>query len=120
MGFPYWIGVAGSVLFIIVCSAVRVWNELDPVTNNTIALTGAVMVCFGAFTVARPVIRVGGYRSWYEKSRKQSYGSIVTSEEDDAEDQQLLLDSKAVNFTGPALAISGTLINGASGLMSFS
>ncbi len=117
--FSPWIGVVGSVVFIIVCSAVRLWYGLYPVTNNTIALTGAVMICFGAFTVARPVIRAGGYRSWHEKGQVIDCGHIPPTDEEIAEDRQLLLDSKAVNLTGPALAIAGTLINGASGLLPF-
>lgn len=115
--FHPWIGLAGSLAFIILFSAARVWYGYKPVTNNTIAFTGAVMICFGAFTVARPIIRVGGYRAWHEKSQIIDCGHIPPTDEGIAENRQLLLDSHAVNLAGPALVISGTLINGVSGLL---
>ncbi|MHB0953242.1 MAG: hypothetical protein ACYC10_15110 [Allorhizobium sp.] len=118
--FSPWIGVFATLLFIIGFSVARIWHGVDPVTNNTIALTGAVMICLGAFTVARPVIRVGGYRAWHEKSQVIDCGHITPTDEEIAESEQLLLDSKAVNLTGPALVIAGTLINGVSGLLPFS
>ena len=79
------------------------------------ALFGAVMACLGVFTIARPVIRAGGYKAWLQKSSEIIAAPYVLDQAALKEAKEAEKDSLAVNIIGPALAIVGTIMNGASG-----
>jgi hypothetical protein len=115
--FAPWMGLGAWLVYAIIFSVVRVIFGIQPVTSGTVAFHGAVMICVGAVTVARPVIRVGGYRKWLEKTRNVDEGHLIPTTEELAESEQEVLDARAVNLVGPALAIAGTLLNGVSGLL---
>ncbi|GEM_PF-1900767 len=117
--FSPFLGWVLSFAFTVVLGGLRIVLNYgaEAINSDVMALVGAVMVCFGAVTVARPVIRVGGYKAWVEKNSVIGGGNFVPTDAEIEERRQVVLDSKAVNFTGPALAIAGTLINGVSGLL---
>lgn len=73
-------------------------------------LGGALTACIGAFALARPIIRAGGYKAWHEQSR------IAYAEP--RETKEGLLDAHTVNVLAPAFGIVGTIINGTSGFFS--
>lgn len=83
--------------------------------SAALAAYGAFMACCGVVTIGRPMIRVGGYRAWHEQSRIIDGGHIVPTPEEIEEDRQGRLDAMAVQVTGPALVIVGTMLNGISG-----
>lgn len=80
-----------------------------------IAAYGAFLACCGVVTIGRPMIRAGGYRAWYEKSNVIDGGTFEPTAEEIAENAELLKDAHAVQITGPALALFGTILNGLSG-----
>ncbi|ABC90789.1 hypothetical protein RHE_CH02004 [Rhizobium etli CFN 42] len=108
-GLGLW--VAAVVLLEIVCRL----SGFAPALSSKLALAGAVMASLGVFTIARPVIRAGGYKSWLEKNRKIGGASYQPTPEELEEAGQIEKDALAVNIVGPALAIVGTIMNGASG-----
>jgi hypothetical protein len=79
------------------------------------ALAGAIIAMIGVVTLARPIIRVGGYKKWYEKTKIIDYGHISPTSEEIAEDKEQSKDAAAIQLWGPALIVIGTLVNGASG-----
>ncbi|UTD26126.1 hypothetical protein [Bradyrhizobium sp. WD16] len=92
------------------------WRTGLPVsTSATLATFGAFMACCGVITIGRPMIRAGGYRAWFEKSRIIDEGHIVPTPEEIEEAKQGEKDAAALQITGPALVIVGTMLNGLSG-----
>jgi len=104
-----WVAVAALVflaLAVVRCPASRA---------AAIATYGAFLACCGVVTIGRPVIRVGGYKAWVEKSHHIDYGHIGQTPEETAEEAEELKDARAVQWTGPLLVIVGTMLNGLSG-----
>ena len=81
-------------------------------------LGGALTACIGAFALARPIIRAGGYRAWHQQNRIINGGSLVPSAAELREEEEALRDAWAVNIIAPSFGIVGTIINGASGFFS--
>ncbi|MGR8964225.1 hypothetical protein [Rhizobium leguminosarum] len=108
-GLGLWVG--SVVLLQIVCGL----SGFAPPLSSKLALAGAVMACLGVFTIARPVIRAGGYKSWLKKTSIVGGASYELTPEELEESEQVEKDALAVNIVGPALAIVGTIMNGASG-----
>jgi hypothetical protein len=95
----------------------RILFEIKAPISTWLAAFGAFMACCGVTTIGRPVIRVGGYRTWYKNSLTIGGGSYQPTREEKAETLQRLKDAIAVQITGPALVIVGTMINGLSGFV---
>ncbi|WP_126000914.1 hypothetical protein [Sphingomonas sp. ABOLE] len=79
-------------------------------TGPYMGLGGALTACIGAFALARPIIRAGGYKSWHEHSRIAPAHTV--------EETESLRDAYAVNVIASSFGIVGTIINGASGFFS--
>ena len=65
-------------------------------------------------TLGRPVIRLG-YPKWWEASNTMSGGEYSDPPAQIEEERQRGRDAKALQVSGPALVVSGTLLNGFSG-----
>ncbi|MDK1494221.1 hypothetical protein QN219_30095 [Sinorhizobium sp. 7-81] len=113
--FDPWAGLWLWGAFVVPFSVVRLWIGLSPITTATLALYGAVMACLGVFTIARPVLRAGGYKSWLAKKHIIGGAPFTASSAENKEAEETEKDALAVNIIGPALAIVGTLMNGAGG-----
>ena len=113
--FHPWVGLWLWGAVVVLFSLVRQLVGFSPITAATLALYGAMMACLGVFTIARPVIRAGGYKSWFAKTREIKGSSYSPPLEELKEAEETEKDALAVNILGPALAIVGTLMNGASG-----
>ncbi|WP_145986243.1 hypothetical protein [Sphingobium sp. YG1] len=115
--FPPWLPIFLSVAAFVSLLVLGDFAGSPERRSPLVGLGGAIMACLGIITIARPVIRAGGYRAWYEQSKIIDGGSFKPSTEEIVEIEEGRKDSLAVNIIGPALAISGTLINGASGFI---
>lgn len=113
--FNPWTGLGLWAALIVLLQIVCGLSGFVPALSSKLAFAGALMACLGVFTIARPVIRAGGYKSWLKKTKNMNFGSLQPTTEELEEDQQVEKDAFAVNIVGPALAIVGTMMNGASG-----
>lgn len=109
--FPPWIGVPIAIIILFVAYPLAPSSEL----SASLAFAGAIVVLIGIVTLARPMIRVGGYNKWYEQTKHIDLGHIVPTAEEIAEERQQSKDAVAVQIWGPCLITLGTLTNGASG-----
>lgn len=113
--FHPWTGLGLWVASVVLLEGVCDLSGFAPALSSKLALAGAVMASLGVFTIARPVIRAGGYKSWLAKTNFIDGGSLQPTAEELEEADQIEKDALAVNIIGPALAIVGTIMNGASG-----
>lgn len=84
---------------------------------SILAASGAIVVCFGLLSIARPVIRVGGWVAYHDKSVTTDGGSFDPSPAESRAIEEARKDTLSVQVIGPAMAIGGTLTNGFSGLL---
>lgn len=104
---------------ILACAYLRADSQTMPVSIGPyLGLGGALTVGIGAFALARPIIRSGGYKAWHEQSRIFDGGTFETTPEQIREEEEGLRDARAVNVIAPAFGIVGTIINGALGFFS--
>jgi len=82
-----------------------------------LAASGAVMICCGLWSLARPMIRVGGWGAYHERLIEMDASSSDLGLEQLQEQRAARNDTLSVQVVGPVLAISGTLLNGFSGLI---
>ena len=116
--WSYWL-----LLGIVVVTLTLAYQHAVSVAASTkvgpyMGLGGALTACIGALALARPIIRAGGYRAWYEQSLIIDGGTFDITPEQIREEKEGLLDAWAVNILAPAFGFVGTIINGASGFFS--
>jgi hypothetical protein len=75
-----------------------------------LAQCGALWVIMGAAVIARPMIRRGGYRLWYESTKLIDHGTLSPTPSEIHAEQENELDARCVQIIGPGLAILGTLL----------
>ena len=107
---PWWPVIVAATTIIIIGRLDNVHADPSHWTRF-VSVSGAIMICAGIVSIARPILRLGGYRKWLSQSKSTS---IVTSARN-AEVKEDLRDAYSVNIIGPILVLLGTLLNGAAG-----
>lgn len=115
--FSPWFFVFIAMPLIATIEYMRHATGFIPINSTAFAIYGALTACCGVITIGRPVIRSGGYRTWYKNSQICDGGDYPKTKEQIEEERQGYLDAVAVQFTGPSLVIIGTMINGISGAL---
>lgn len=109
--FFVWIFLGSGAILV----ATRYFAGTPSSFSATMAVFGAFGACCGVVTIGRPMIRKGGYLSWYKDQQIVGGGSYQETPEEAEEKRQGIRDALSVQIIGPALVFVGTMVNGLSG-----